>query len=186
MTVDVHESRRRTDASLGSVCSLALLDVLLGLPLGCPIARSDLTPHEMRLIGTAQPGCVEITSSSVTRLLSVPATVVAAIIRGPRWRAAVLRAAAYSAFTQRIVVLRSPPTATAVLEAQYAGFGIWVETEGTFVEHLAPQPFAPRYFKAAGWLFAENAYGAAAAAAGITEVSIARAGARRPVLSDKR
>ena len=139
-----------------------LLDALLGLPLGCPIGVEDLTEHEERIFQAAPPGCVEFTGTSVTRRLQVPTTVVAAVIRGTRWRASLRRAAAFSAFTQRIVALQSPPRAAAVLEAQFVGVGIWVEREaGSFEEHLAPEPFVPRYFKAAGWRFTENAYEAA-------------------------
>lgn len=162
MALDTHEAKRRADASLESVPSLAMLDVLLGLPLGCPIDVGDLTEHEARMLRTAPHGCVEFTDTSVTRRLQVPTTVVAAVVRGTRWRASLLRAAAFSAFTQRIVALQSPPRAAAVLEAQFVGVGIWVEREaGSFEEHLAPEPFVPRYFKAAGWRFTENAYEAA-------------------------
>ncbi len=165
MLVDTDEAKRRADASLESVPSLATLDVLLGLPLGCPIDVEDLTEREERMLRTAPHGCVEFTDTSVTRRLQVPTTVVAAVIRGTRWRTSLLRAAAFSAFTQRIVVMRSPPRAAAFLEAQFVGVGIWVEREaGRFEECLAPEPFMPRYFKAAGWRFTENAYKAAAEA----------------------
>lgn len=162
MALDSHEAKRRADAYLESVPSLAVLDVLLGLPLGCPIDVEDLTEHEDRMLRTAPHGCVEFTDTSVTRRLQVPTTVVAAVVRGSRWRASLLRAAAFSAFTQRIVALQSPPRSAAVLEAQFVGVGIWVERDaGSFDEHLAPQPFVPRYFKAAGWRFTENAFKAA-------------------------
>jgi hypothetical protein len=159
MALDTHEAARRAGASLESVTSLALLDALLGLPLGCPISVEDLTEHEERILQAAPHGCVEFTNTSVTRRLQVPTTVVAAVIRGTRWRASLRRAAAFSAFTQRIVALQSPPSVATVLEAQLVGVGIWVETaEGSFEEHLAPETFVPMYFKAAGWRFAENAY----------------------------
>ena len=162
MALDTHEAKRRADASLESVPSLAMLDVLMGLPLGCPIDVEDLTEHEEWMLRTAPHGCVEFTDTSVTRRLQVPTTVVAAVVRGTRWRPSLLRAAAFSAFTQRIVALESPPRAAAVLEAQFVGVGIWVEREaGNFEEHLAPEPFIPKYFKAAGWRFTENAYEAA-------------------------
>lgn len=108
MALDTHEAKRRGDESLESVPSLAMLDVLLGLPLGCPIDVEDLTEHEVRMLRTAPHGCVEFTDTTVTRRLQVPTTVVAAVVRGTRWRTSLLRAAAFSAFTQRIVALKSP------------------------------------------------------------------------------
>jgi hypothetical protein len=165
MALNTPEAKRRADASLESVPSLAMLDVLLNLPLGCPISVEDLSEHEEQQLRTAPHGCVEFTGTWVTRRLQVPTTVIAAVVRGTRWRTSLLRAAAFSAFTQRIVALQSPPSSAAVLEAQFVGVGIWVEREtGSFEEHLAPEPFVPRYFKAAGWRFTENAYQAATAA----------------------
>ncbi|OIN78906.1 hypothetical protein BST29_08945 [Mycobacterium malmoense] len=180
MALDTHEAKRRGDESLESVPSLAMLDVLLGLPLGCPIDVEDLTEHEVRMLRTAPHGCVEFTDTTVTRRLQVPTTVVAAVVRGTRWRTSLLRAAAFSAFTQRIVALKSPPRAAAVLEAQVVGVGIWVEREaGSFEELLAPEPFIPRYFKAAGWRFAENAYKAATEARTLShDHTLGRASAR--------
>lgn len=180
MALDTNEAKRRADASLESVPSLTMLDVLLGLPLGCPIDVEDLTEHEERMLRRAPHGCVEFTDTSVTRRLRVPTTVVAAVVRGTRWRTSLLRAAAFSAFTQRIVALQSPPRAAAVLEAQFVGVGIWVEKEaGSFEEHLAPEPFISRYFKAAGWRFTENAYKAATEAGMLShDHTLGRASAR--------
>lgn len=166
---DAHETARRAGVSLESVTSLALLDVLLGLPLGCPISVEDLTEHEERILQAAPHGGVEFTGTSVTRRLQVPTTVFAAVIRGTRWRATLRRAAAFSAFTQRIVALQSPPSVASLMEAQLVGVGIWVETaQDNFEEYLAPETFVPKYFKAAGWRFAENAYEAAAKAGVLT------------------
>jgi hypothetical protein len=75
---------------------------------------------------------------------------------------AMRRIAAFSAFTQRIVVLPREPKSTEVLEAQLVGVGIWEEdAAGARREHLAPEVFVPNYVKAAGWRFAENAFGVA-------------------------
>ena len=180
MALDTHEAKRRADASLASVPSLAMLDALLGLPLRCPINVEDLTEHEERMFRAAPHGCVEFTGTSVTRSLQVPTTVVAVVVRGTRWRDSLRRAAAFSAFAQQIVGLPSSPSVAAVLEAQLVGVGIWVETEpGIFEEHLAPEPFVPRYFKAAGWRFSENAYAAATRAGMVSrEFTLGRASAR--------
>lgn len=160
---DLGETDRRAAAGVGAVRSLALLDVLLGLPLDVKVRTADLSEREARILAEASEGCLAADSRSVARTVRVPATVAAALVHGTRWRATMRRAAAFSAFTQRIVVLPRQPKSSEVLEAQLVGVGIWEEdSEGTRREHLAPEVFAPNYVKAAGWRFAENALGAAA------------------------
>lgn len=168
IALDRRELERRAIHGLESVDALHLLDALLSFPLGCPIALTDLTEREVRLLREAPAGCVEFDSQSVTRTLQVPATVVAAVVHGSRWRAALRRSAAFSPFTQRIVVLPTAPDASVALEAQIAGVGIWVDHGDDRVEdYLAPEPFVPNYFKAAGWRFAENAVREVLEASGI-------------------
>lgn len=97
----------------------------------------------------------------MTRRLKPPSTVAAALVRGTTWRPSMRRAAAFAPLTQRIVVLPREPKVTEELEAQFVGVGIWQEHgDGTVVEHVAPEVFVPRYVKAAGWRFAENAFAA--------------------------
>lgn len=160
--VDSVEASRRAAADLGSVRSLVLLDVLSGMPLGVEIRLSDLTEREARILGEARGGCFISVDDSVARTVRVPATVAAAIVQETRWRTAMRRTAAFSAFTQRIVVLQREPRSAEVLEAQMVGVGIWEQdAHGAWREHLAPEVFVPKYVKAAGWRFAENAFGAA-------------------------
>jgi hypothetical protein len=175
--LDGDESERRAAAGLGSVMSLAVLDALMSLPLGCEISLEDLNKREDRILRHAPTGCIDFSSGAVTRALRVPATVAAAVVRGTRWRAALRRAATFSPFTQRIVVLPATPSVAIALEAQVAGVGIWVVGEAGFAEFLAPEPFVPMYFKAAGWRFAENAY-QAAADAGVVRGSAVEVGTK--------
>lgn len=160
---DLAETDRRSAAGMGAVRSLALLDVLLGLPLGVKVRTADLSGREARILTEASDGCLASDGRSVARTVRVPATVAAALVHGTRWRAALRRTAAFSAFTQRIVVLPREPKSSEVLEAQLVGVGIWEEdSEGVWREHLAPEVFVPNYVKAAAWRFAENALGVAA------------------------
>jgi len=156
------EAERRSVVGLGSVGSLVSLDALLSLPWQYAVRLEDLGEPVVRVLRELPPGCVTFDDATAKREIQVPATVVAAVVRGQRWRAAFRRAASFSAFTQRIVVLPVPPTQSALLEAQLAGVGIWTEAGGILEEHLAPEVFKPMYFKAAGWRFAENAFHAAA------------------------
>jgi hypothetical protein len=161
VTLCASEVERRSVAGLGSVGSLVALDALLSLPWHCPVWLEDLGEPVVRVLRDLPRGCVTFDDATATREIQVPATVAAAVVRGHRWRAAFRRAASFSAFTQRIVVLPTPPSQSALLEAQLAGVGIWSEAGGMHKEHLAPEVFKPMYFKAAGWRFAENALSAA-------------------------
>lgn len=169
VAIDHVEVARRDALDAGPVESATVLDVLLGLPLGYPVAVADLSAREQQILTDAPAGCVELGSTvsdgqltpSVTRTLRAPLTVVAAVVRGSRWRASVRRAASFYPLAQRVVVVPAPPDAVALAEARLAGVGIWIEQEDGFEEHLPAEPFAPKYIKAAGWRFAENAYRAA-------------------------
>ena len=170
---DPVETDRRSASGLNAVQSLALLDVLLGLPLGVGVRQSDLSEREARILREAQPGCLASAAGTLTRTVRVPATVAAAMVHGTRWRAAMRRSAAFSAFTQRIVVLPREPKPTEILEAQLVGVGIWEEdAQGAWREHLAPEVFVPRYVKPAGWRFAENAFGTGVGAGLVPGVAV--------------
>jgi hypothetical protein len=158
--IDHGERLRRETVGLGAVRSLPLLDTLLNLPLLCPIALSDISAREERLLRTAPIGTVEFDERSVMRTIQVPLTVAAAVVEAATWRAALRKCAAFAPFAQRIVVLPKAPSDSVVWEAQVAGVGIWLDHGGSLEEYLAAETFVPRYFKAAGWRFAEQAYGA--------------------------
>ncbi len=163
--IDSFESDRRLEGGMGPVLSLPLLDVLIGMPLDVPLRSKDLSEREVRVLTSAPAGCVRVDGTTTARTLRVPATVAAVMVRGTGWRAAMRRTAAFSAFSQRIVLLTREPKPAEVFEAQFVGVGIWVETSGGVVsEHLAPEVFVPKYVKAAGWRFAENAYAASVGA----------------------
>lgn len=159
---DRGEAGRRAAVGMGPVRSLTLLDVLLGFPLGVRVQVADLSEREARILGEASEGCLASDGHSVARTVRVPATVAAALVRGTRWGMAMRRTAAFAAFAQRIIVLPREPKSVEVLEARLVGVGIWEEdAEGARREHLAPEVFVPNYVKAAGWRFAENAFGVA-------------------------
>jgi len=173
VSVGREEISRRRELGMDAVCSLHVLDALLSLPLRYPIAVSDLGPREDRILRAAPAGCVEFDDAHVTRTMQVPMTVVAAVVRASRWRAALRRTATFSPFAQRIVILPRTPAPEAVMEAQLVGVGIWVGHGDELEECLAPEPFVPKYFKAAGWRFAEHAFGKA------VELGVVQLGSQR-------
>ena len=159
--IDTGEVARRAAAGARHVQSLTVLDALINLPLLCPVPLDGLDERNLRVLMAAPPGCVEVDHerASITRTLRVPVTVAAAMVSGLRWREALTRAAAFTPLSQRVVVLPQAPDELVVWEAQVTGVGIWVESaDGPCTVVIDPEPFVPRYFKAAGWRFAERAF----------------------------
>lgn len=161
---DHEEQARRRACALGAVTSLALLDVLLNLPHGEPVRLGDLSDHARELVLRAPAGVVALEGQWVRRLLVPPLTVVAAVVGPTRWRTAIRRVSTFQPFAQRLVEFDAVPSPKLSWEAQVAGIGVWVRaSEGTTVV-CPPEPYVRRYWKAAGWRFAENAYQAATTA----------------------
>lgn len=155
---DTTEQARRREFALGAVQSLALLDALLNLPLRVPTHRDDLAPYARELLWRAPAGAVELDGAWVSRLLTPPLTVVAAVVRTRTWRRAIQRAGRFAPFAQQIMVFDRVPAPELTWEANAAGIGVWVEVDGETREVCRPEPFARRYWKAAGWRFTEHAY----------------------------
>ncbi|TVZ06309.1 hypothetical protein EAS64_02435 [Trebonia kvetii] len=161
---DEEEQARRRSAGLGAVTSLWLLDALMTLPAGAPVRIADLSADAWACISAAPRGVVAVDGGWVTRLLSPPLTVVGAVVRGPGWRRPLRQAARFTPFAQRVLVLEIPPPSRLIWEAEVAGVGVWVSRDGELIELCPPEPFRQRYWKAAGWRFAERAYAASLSA----------------------
>lgn len=179
LAVDAVEAARRRDVGTGGVGDLALLDTLMCLPVGCPVATDDLTALSRARLRAAPPGCVEWLDEAavVVRWLVPAVNVELVVVRSATWRAGLLRASAFEPFATRVVLLDRPPRALhqAAWEADAAGVGLWLSTAGTATgceaetlgevqQVVAPAPFVRRYVKPAGWRFTERAYAAWAAA----------------------
>jgi hypothetical protein len=155
---DAHEHARRQRAELGAVTSMQLIDAVMNLPTGMPVRLSDLSDITRGHLDSAPPGVVEADGEWVTRLLSPPVTVVAIAVRGRGWARSLQRAARFTPFAQRLVVLDQAPPPQLLWEAQVAGIGVWAIEGDQYGEVCAPEPFIRRYWKPVGWRFAERAY----------------------------
>lgn len=157
---DLAEQQRRTACGLAEVTSLGLLDDLMNLPLCTPVRTQDVSPDALARFTAAPAGVVELGERWVTRLLTPPLTVVAAIMSGTGWRRLVDRVGFFAPFAQQIVILdpQPAPESGVTWEAQLAGIGVWVLADGQVRELVAAQPFVRLYWKPAGWRFAERAY----------------------------
>jgi hypothetical protein len=160
ITCDRAEQARRRSAGLGAVTSLWLLDAIMTLPAGVPVRTADLSEEVWARISAAPRGAVVIDGGWVTRLLRPPLTVVGAVVCGGGWRRSLQRAAQFTPFAQRVLVLDRTPPSHVAWEAQVAGIGVWTFRDGSLAEISPPEPFRQRYWKPAGWRFAERAYAA--------------------------
>lgn len=171
--LDEDEDERRQAAGLGAVTALVLLDRVMNLPLRTPVRNRDIDPVVLARLDQAPPGVVVVEPGWVTRVLQQPLTVVAASVQGVGWRRAARAAAAFEPFAQRIAVLSRIQAASspALWEAQISGTGVWTEGDDGLREVMAPRPFVRQFSKAAGWRFAERAYGALLADRGASAIA---------------
>lgn len=154
------EQARRRQAGLGAVTSLWLLDAVMNLPPDVPVRVADLSEGTWASLRSAPDGVVAVDGGWVTRLLSPPLTVVAAVVRGTGWRRPLQRVGRFTPFAQRLLLLERTPPARMLWEADIAGVGVWTFLGDQFIEIFPPEPFVRRYWKPAGWRFAERAYAA--------------------------
>jgi hypothetical protein len=157
---DYAEQARRRRVGLGAITSLWLLDAVMTLPAGTPVRVADLSEEVWACISAAPRGVVATDGRWVTRLLTPPLTVVGAVICGTGWRRPMQRAGRFTPFAQRLLVLKKMPPSGMMWEAQVAGVGVWIFRDGQLTEMCPPEPFKQRYWKPAGWRFAERAYAA--------------------------
>ena len=154
--LSIAEHARRVRAGLGAVTSPALLDRLLDLPAGMPVADAaawaELSGQPPAVAARGDDGM------TVTRRLEPPLTisdVVLAAVPG-REMAAVQAASLFADFTRRwIAVRRDRVPDAAVLEAKLAGVGI-LGRHGEVV--LAGSAPAGAVIDQWGWLLQEKTY----------------------------
>jgi hypothetical protein len=157
--LDDAEDRRRASASLGGVVRLDLLDVLLSLPLGLPVAAGSLSPGEARLVADLPPGCVELAEGQVIRRAVPPLRVEIAVGAARDWRKGLDRLSSFVPFCSRMLALAKAPEdhAELVTEAAFCGTGVVVAAPEWRVL-VKPEPFVKRFHKPAAWWFAEEIY----------------------------
>lgn len=161
--LDIAEHERRRAAGLGDVPSLDVLDALMCVPEGVDVPVADLGPVTLSHLRRAPAGCVMWVNGgwALRRLAVMPLSVELVIVRSTSWRAAIRRAAAFSPFATRVVLLDRLPSSwpAGSFDAVACGVGVWANHDGAVVEYVAPEPFQLRWVKPARWRFAERAYG---------------------------
>jgi hypothetical protein len=136
--IDVAEHDRRQASGCGAITDPALLERLLGLPLGTPVpdpvAWAETADQPVGVIDRVTDGIL------VTRRLAMPLAIEDVLVAAPAGRElrAVQNASLFARFARRwVVTTRHRLPEPVVLEAKLCGVGI-VDTSGALLASEAP------------------------------------------------
>lgn len=163
---DETETARRAAAGLGAITQRGVLDVLMSLPTGLPVAVDTLTERERRLVRRAPSGAVEYDDAGrIARRAVAPVSVRFAMVAARSWREGLAKAGRFAPFCARAMLLSAPPDDLddARMQASFYGIGICVFASGRLRMLADPEPYVRHRHSPAQWWFAEEIYGQVAA-----------------------
>lgn len=154
------EERRRLVEGSRIGLSEELLEVLLALPHGLPVALDELTRDERVILRRAPSGTVECVGGKVVRQAVTPLTPRLALVAARDWRVGLRRAGRFAPYCARAMLL---PRAQAedplvAAEASIYGVGVGVVSQDTSTMVLSPRPYLRVKHSAGQWRFAEALY----------------------------
>lgn len=158
--VDPDESQRRSVGGHGAVIELGVLDALLGLPAGMPVAWNAVSERDRRLLRRAPLGSLEVRDGRVLRRAVSPLTVRFAMVTARRWREGLVKAGRFAPYCARAMMLSRLPEDLddARVQASFYGIGISVFSRGELTTVVEPAPFPGAGHSPAQWWFAEEVY----------------------------
>jgi hypothetical protein len=157
---DETELARRTAARVGPITQRGVLDALWGLPTGLPVAVSELTERERKLLQRAPRGAMEGDANHVVRLAVAPVSVRFAVVAARTWQEGLVKAGRFAPFCARAMLLPAPPADLddAQVQAAFYGIGICVFASGKLQMLAEPERYVRRRHSSAQWWFAEEIY----------------------------
>jgi hypothetical protein len=160
VVVNRDEWRRRADTRCAAITRTDVLDALLGLPLGIPVAVADLTDRERQAVNRLPNSLVQHRGYDVIRRVERVVNVKHAAVKAREWRGGLAQAGRFAPWCSRSIVLSTRPTneAEAAMQASYYGIGIVVETGTGRVTLVEPEPWVNHRVTPAGWWFTEEVY----------------------------
>ena len=161
VTIDPVEHERRTQARLGAVTDLALLELFLTLPQGWPVSATALEQDDLVQLRQSPQGCwTSDHGMDIVRLLQRPCQIDVVVVDGDRWRKALETARRFTAAAP--VAVRIPSDAgvesSMLWAAQLLGIGVWHMIGDEHRVLLEPETPPGGVLKAARWRFEEWAY----------------------------
>jgi hypothetical protein len=151
---------RRQVSRLGSLTELDVLDGLLGLPVGLPVALCELTGTERAFVERVPAGAVELHGGRVVRRAVAPVSVQFAVVAAQNWRVGLKRAGQFAPFCARAMLLPARPGdwTDAQAQASYYGVGVCMIVDARLRMIVEPRPYVRSRHTPAQWWFAEEAY----------------------------
>ncbi|GAA2255491.1 hypothetical protein GCM10010402_08480 [Actinomadura luteofluorescens] len=161
---DTDEWRRRRAYRLGAVLAWDLLDLLMELPVGCPVPLGALSRGDRRRLQRAPEGVVTITEGTVTRHAVAPVMPLLAVVACRDWHDGLARASRFASYCSRMVVVSSVPgdQAQALAFAGLYGIGVAVGDRQPARVLVEPEPLTDWQPTTAWWRFTETIYAQAA------------------------
>jgi hypothetical protein len=165
LAIDQTEHQRRQDHGLGHITHWSLIETCLSLPHGESVPWQSLTIRQQNVVRQAPAGLFRITghrnNSKVTRLALRPCRVVRATVRAATASATALgNVTSYAPFCERsLIVTRRPRMPETFIEYGFWGVGLYLDHDGELETLVEPATWRPQRHTAAGWRFAEEAYG---------------------------
>jgi hypothetical protein len=154
------EADRRRLAGQPAILHRAVLEALMGLPVGMPVPSDALSPADQHLIRQAPRGAVDEQDGRFVRRAVAPVSVRLALVEAGSWQQGVSDACRFAPFSSRAAVLPAVPADvdTACAQAEFYGVGLYVRSGTSVRELLAPEVYVRRRHTSAQWRFAEDVY----------------------------
>lgn len=157
---DEVEVARRAAEQPDAVTRLDTLNMLMGLPMGAPVAVEDLSGAERALLRTVPRGAVVRDGALVVRRAVAPISVRLAVVAARDWRTGLRVASRFAPYCARSMLLSAYPDdwEQAEMRAAYFGVGVIVLSRGAVRTVIEPDPYVRRRHTPAQWWFAEETW----------------------------
>ncbi|MFE2750532.1 hypothetical protein ACFXGA_00860 [Actinosynnema sp. NPDC059335] len=158
--LDETEASRRVTEQVEPLTDLAVLDVLMGMPVGLPVALEDLTDREREILRRCPPGAVDVDGGQLVRRAVPPLSVHLAVVAARDWKVGLRRAGRFAPFCARMILLPTVPADPSELHvrASFYGCGVGVLDGQRLQVAVEPGQYTRRRHTPAQWRFAEQAY----------------------------
>lgn len=157
---DAAEHLRRQDVAAARLDQMEVLETLLVLPVGIPVALASLDADQRRVVRALPAGAADRDRETVTRRAVRPVRVDLAVVPAAGWRQGLRDAGRFAPFCRRAMLFTRRPARLEELlaEADFYGIGVFLAAEHGVEMLLQPGEYRPLRHTAAAWCFTEELY----------------------------